>query len=309
MALPAPHEAPRCADFTRDLAVDPGGTAIRADVLIAAELPLPWPKPVFDHPALAGVRDAMVTSARPSRVLAAVPRDTGALEVVRHERIDGGSRRTALRTDLAGLAATVIALLEGDVDQGEPVGEHHPEREVWICTQGSHDSCCGSDGTRLALDVEERFQDVVVRRVSHTGGHRFAPTALTLPDGRMWGYLDPDGLAAILRRDGDPASVADRCRGWWGAETGPAQVAERGLLWHTGWTWELAPRWTETVSQVDDVTIVDVHAGERPDGSPLASWRSRVGVARQVATIACRAPGGQPAKPALEYELLDFEPL
>ena len=288
--LPAVDETMRCADHARGLALDPAGTAIQADVLIAAEVPLPWPKPVFAHEALAGVREAMGTSPVPARVLAAVPRDPAlGLDVVAYHREPWGAERQVWRTDEAGVAATAVALLEGEqpTHADDVTSDVAHVAEVWICTQGSHDLCCGSDGTRFAADVDGQWDDVVVRRVSHTGGHRFAPTAVTLPDGRMWAYLDPDGLRDILTRGGDAASVADRCRGWWGAPTGPAQVAERALLVHEGWTWEQAPRTAEVVGEADGVVTVEVTAGE----GGLRTWIAQVRAGREVPTIACRYGG------------------
>lgn len=305
--LPAADETMRCADHARGVALDPVGSAVQADVLVAAEVPLPWPKPVFAHRALPGVREAMAASHVPSRALAAVPRDPDlGLDVVAYVRRPWGATREVWRTDEAGLAEAAVALLGGRRPSGadDVSAEAHHVAEVWICTQGSHDMCCGSDGTRFASDVDGRWDDVVVRRVSHTGGHRFAPTALTLPDGRMWAYLDPDGLQDILTRTGDAASVADRCRGWWGAPTGPAQVAERALLIHEGWTWEQAPRTVEIVGEADGVVTVQVTAGE----GGLRTWVAEVRVAREVPSIACRAPGGLPAKPGVEWELIDFHP-
>ena len=305
--LPASDETMRCADHARSVALDPAGTAIRADVLIAAEVPLPWPKPVFAHAALAGVRDAMAQSPVPARVLAAVPRDADrGLDVVAYTREPWGAARQAWRTDEAGVAAVATALLAGTEPPGADnvTDELDHVAEVWICTQGSHDLCCGSDGTRFAGDVDDLWDDVVVRRVSHTGGHRFAPTAVTLPDGRMWAYLDPDGLREVLTRAGDASSVADRCRGWWGADTGPAQVAERALLIEEGWTWEAAPRSATVIDEVDGVATVHVTAGE----GGLRTWVAQVRRGREVPTIACRAPGGLPAKPGVEWELIDFHP-
>lgn len=301
--LPAEDESVRCADFTRGLEVDPGGTAIRADRLIVAETPLPWPKPVFGHPLLADVPDLVAAAAVPTRVLAAVPeRDPDHLAVVAYDRVAGGAVRSAWTADEATLGATLRAVVHGDEPEAaEPVVEATPVAEVWICAQGSHDLCCGADGTRLAMDIADRWDDVVVRRVSHTGGHRFAPTAITLPDGRMWAYLDPTGLHEILTRTGDPAALAERCRGWWGAAPGPAQVAERALLGMAGWAWELAPRSAEVVDETDGVTTVRLEAGE----PPARVWHARVRVARNVPTIACRAPGGLPAKPGVEFELID----
>ncbi len=305
--LPAEDQAVRCADHARALAVDPAGSAIRADLLVAAEVPLPWPKPVFAHELLAGVPDVVAHAPAPTRVLAAVPSapDDG-VQVIAYRRAPWGGQRQVWRTTPDALNATVTSVVAGHepTDADDVTSAHAHVAEVWICTQGSHDMCCGADGTRLAGDVDDRWDDVVVRRVSHTGGHRFAPTAITLPDGRMWAYLDPDGLASVLTRSGDAADVADRCRGWWGADTGPAQVAERALLSHEGWTWEQAPRTAEIVDETDQGVVVRVTAGE----GGLRSWLALVGRGRPVPTIACREPGGQPAKPGTEYRLLDFHP-
>ncbi|MEM7288173.1 MAG: sucrase ferredoxin [Actinomycetota bacterium] len=305
--LPAADETMRCADHARGVALDPVGTAIRADLLIAADVPLPWPKPVFAHDALGGVKEAMGATEVPARVLASVPRrPEQGLEVTAYERRPWGAQRQVWRTDQDGLAEVTIALIEGRrPTMGEDITDESMHvAEVWICTQGSHDLCCGSDGTRFAADVEGTWDDVVVRRVSHTGGHRFAPTAVTLPDGRMWAYLDPGGLRDVLTRSGDASTVADRCRGWWGADTGPAQVAERALLLEEGWTWEQAPRTAEVIGEADGVVTVQVTAGE--DG--LRTWIAEVRAGREVPTIACRAPGGLPAKPGVEWELIDFRP-
>ena len=55
------------------------------------------------------------------------------------------------------------------------------------------DRCCGSLGTALAqellADPLQLGDDVRVWRTSHTGGHRFAPTALVLPQGTVVGLL------------------------------------------------------------------------------------------------------------------------
>ena len=84
----------------------------------------------------------------------------------------------------------------------EPIPEHagfvltgvgRDERAVLICTQGSHDVCCGSEGTRLAADFEAVLRayssqsddvadnlptstgQVTVYRVSHTGATGLPP--------------------------------------------------------------------------------------------------------------------------------------
>ena len=310
-ALPTASETVRCSDYARSIAVDPVGTAIRADLLVAVEVPRPWPKPVARHPMLAGVDVAVAAAPAPTRVLASVPGgDAEVMHVVAYRRTPGSSQvqRRVWRCAAPVVAATTVAIIEGrDPADADEVLDAAPHAEVWICTQGSHDMCCGSDGTRLAQAIEGRWSDVTVRCVSHTGGHRFAPTAITLPDGRMWANLDVDSLEGVLRRDDDPtvmAGLAARCRGWWGADVGPAQVAEREVFAATGWVWETAPRRAEVVATDGDVTTVRVTAG---DGD-LVSWLVRVAPTRSVPTISCRAPGGLPAKPGVEYGVVDIHP-
>lgn len=307
--LPAADESVRCADFTRGLQVDPGGSAIRADLMVAVETPLPWPKPVFQHVALLGLDAVMASAPQPTRILAAVPlgrSGSDVLSVVSYERaadpLDPPQRRE-WHTDVASLADTVRAVVNGtevlgadEVVLDEPAGP-----EIWICTQGTHDLCCGADGMRLAQAVSAAWGGVTVRRVSHTGGHRFAPTALTLPDGRMWAYADIDALDAVVTRSSVTTGLADRCRGWWGVETGGAQVAERAVWARFGWDWPGGS--VAEVRAVDGVVTYAV-TGRTTDGT-ARSFEVDVAIGREVPSITCRAPGGLPAKPGREFHVHD----
>ena len=137
-----------------------------------------------------------------------------------------------------------------------------------------------------------------VFRVSHTGGHRFAPTAMTLPDGRMWAYLGADTVADVVTASGDAADLAQYCRGWWGADRGPAQVAERAVFAQLGFAIDHARR---TVTEVSDGSyLVDIDVVDDAAGGP-SSWSVAVELVREVPTISCRKPGGQPIKKAQEY--------
>ena len=77
-------------------------------------------------------------------------------------------------------------------------------------------------------------------RGSHTGGHRFSPTLIDLPDGRSWGRLDATDLATILRRDAPPASLAGRYRGLGTLPSYYERLAEAALFMDAGWAWTAA---------------------------------------------------------------------
>ena len=79
--------------------------------------------------------------------------------------------------------------------------------------------------------------DVTLWRTSHLGGHRFAPTALLLPGGTLWGHLDAATGAQIVRGDGDPALLAPLLRGTCGLPEGGVQLLEQHAFATLGWSW------------------------------------------------------------------------
>ena len=150
----------------------------------------------------------METSLGLTRVLAVVPNnDEPGIGVLIYQRDEIGAKSWAFSPQnpsaLAQFASDIVTMtpdqLATTTESLDP-----PDLAVLICTQGSHDICCGSEGTKLADELEQRAPGLNVFRVSHTGGHRFAPTAMTLPDGRMWAYLDADTTLSILELTGQP---------------------------------------------------------------------------------------------------------
>ncbi len=297
--LPDVGASQRCADHARSIAVDPGGTAISAKAIILVETPRPWPKPVFDHQLLAGLGSTMDLHLGAARVLAAEPRtEQTTPRVTTYERGEVGAISNVFEpTDRDAL----LDLFDQFANEfPSRVTDHRskdlaPELAVLVCTQGSHDICCGSDGVRFANDLELAAPGLAVFRVSHTGGHRFAPTAMTLPDGRMWANLDVAATLSILDLTGDAAELTARCRGWWGATTGPAQIAELAMLAEMGWDLDMLPREVDAIA-TDDGWRVDLTIAREP-------WVVDVIAGRVVPTIKCRAEGGLPAKQAQEYEV------
>ena len=39
-----------CSQYSKEIGLNPRGTALNIDAVLLVEVPLPWPKPVFDHP-------------------------------------------------------------------------------------------------------------------------------------------------------------------------------------------------------------------------------------------------------------------
>ena len=82
--------------------------------------------------------------------------------------LDWGALARGSRALVAGLAARVRAA-------GEPT--------LLVCTNGRRDVCCAVRGRPLAAHAA-RVAPGRAWEVSHTGGHRFAPTAVLLPWGQ-----------------------------------------------------------------------------------------------------------------------------
>ena len=110
-----------------------------------------------------------------------------------------------------------------------------------VCGHGRRDVCCGSQGTALVTGCPRdpaRFGGTVrLWRTSHTGGHRFAPTAIVLPQGTVWAYLDADALRRITFRQGPLDDLLPRYRGCAGVGPAAVQALEREAFAEVGWEW------------------------------------------------------------------------
>lgn len=74
-------------------------------------------------------------------------------------------------------------------------GSRTQEPLFLICTHSGRDACCAVHGRSLidSMPASERIWEC-----SHLGGHRFAPTAISLPDGYVYGRLDVTSATSIV---------------------------------------------------------------------------------------------------------------
>jgi hypothetical protein len=254
----------RCVDQARGLEADPAGTAVHAPAVLLVEVPLPWPKDVADHPVLAGGVAALAAGLG-ARLQGMVPGPARAARgealVVLHRSGDGGFRgyeRHSVVAEAGDLAAGVRAVAASTTPE--------PARDVLVCGHGSRDRCCGSPGTALHASAAAGARpEMQVHRTSHLGGHRFAPTAVVLPEGTAWAWLDDALLGAIVDRRVPPAALLDHYRGSLAMPHPAVQVAEGAVFAAIGWGWLDHARRGEVVAAEPDRWTV------RIDGSG-ASW-------------------------------------
>jgi len=127
------------------------------------------------------------------------------------------------------------ALRAGDRDavrRSLPTLRPSPQAQLLVCTNGARDLCCAVVGRPVAL-AGAALRPGRVWEVTHTSGHRFAPTAVLLPAGTLHGRLDATRAAALLAAADRDETVLAGCRGrstW----PGPGQVAELAVREATG---------------------------------------------------------------------------
>jgi Sucrase/ferredoxin-like len=125
--------------------------------------------------------------------------------------------------------ADPATLLDLDFElPGKPVHAGGPP--LLVCTNGRRDTCCALSGRALAawLAEDEATDTDSIWESDHLGGHRFAPTAVVLPTGYVYGRLDGPAARAILRDAAAGRGGGPLCRGrstW----SRPGQAAELAL--------------------------------------------------------------------------------
>lgn len=187
-------------------------------------------------------------------------------------------------------------------------------RDLLVCTHGAVDAACGKFGYPLYRALRETYAahsegQLRAWRVSHFGGHIFAPTMLDMPGGRYWAFLDAEKVEQVVRRSGNPARLRGHYRGWSGLERPFLQVAERELFIELGWAWLDYLKSGQVLAQ--DEGRPNAHGGvartwaevridyASPDGRVRGAYEARVEVERKIEAIP--STGGSETHPYPQY--------
>lgn len=212
------------------------GTAPYARLWVLLERPGPWGRDALTEShlpvdvgralaALAGSRPVRVGLIRSvgahadtssgARTLLLARTDSGASWISARSVLDVGSLPSLLDVDALLGAENAPAHLPGEQLPA-------PTNALLVCTNAKRDQCCAVLGRPMASSMATAAgAGTQVWETSHTGGHRFAPTFVSLPDGYLFG--GPDAESRSL----------DACRGR--SSLPPAgQVAELAVLRHVG---------------------------------------------------------------------------
>ena len=289
----------RCSTVTASLHEPAAGTATISERFVLVELPNPWPKPIAAHPVFASLESPKKRlSENGARVLGIGGQSTtpDRHRVITYVKtLTGGYEGVSTEVSADELFITVLDAVDGAV-----VGEPVDGTDLLICTQGSHDRCCGRLGTLLYVDVHDRYgDDVRVWRTTHTGGHRFAPTGITLPTGLNWAALDVVLLDTIIEQRSELADVAQHIRGRSAMLNRATQIADVAMMREFGWAW--LDRAVSFESTADDagLNVMVSH------GDASATVRLRSGPPFPVPK--CGLPLGQARKETPQFTIESIE--
>jgi hypothetical protein len=201
------------------------------------------------------------------------------------------------RTVEAGSLAEVAAELINEGPAVKTPADEGPEViDLLVCTHGRRDACCGARGMELVSELSGHSllgpgTGVRLWRTSHTGGHRFAPTAIVLPAGTMWAWADPALLRAAALGEGEVWPWIDRYRGCATVGSPAQQAVERAVLAEVGWDLLGALR---KVSDLGDGIV-------RLESELGGTWEAAVREGRRVPQPDCRTPPELAKKQSVEW--------
>ncbi|MBN2469171.1 MAG: hypothetical protein JXN59_00500 [Anaerolineae bacterium] len=191
-----------CSDCSRAAGEQVFGTAPVADVWLALEYRRLWSRKALEDnglpPAVQARLGAEIAGARTRPLLIRQP---GRLDsdrlffVAVVDEVAPRLYRFALKNHADLLALDLPAIVAGD---GRYADHLVSEPLYLVCTNGKRDRACSRDGLPV-------FQALAAQvpagawQSTHLGGHRFAATLLTLPDGMSYGYLTPRDVEPLVR--------------------------------------------------------------------------------------------------------------
>ncbi len=254
-----------CNVLAMQKGLDPAGSAGDFEDAVVVEIPLPWKNDMYEKAGslpqevidllqlwLKRYHEGIPYNHRPL-MIAPDPAYSrrGFRRVMYYLRPPGAFARYEKLEYLvpeSEYGALIWSLFEAkdDLSRFEPYRDHAGAvaRDILVCTHGTVDAACAKFGFPLynLLRKQHANDQVRVWRVSHFGGHVFAPTLMDMPLGHYWAYVEPPQAAQIVAQRGPVEILRGHYRGWAGLEYGFMQAAEREMWQREGWHWFDTPK-------------------------------------------------------------------
>ncbi len=140
--------------------------------------------------------------------------------------------------------------------QNWEIKTHKNVNELFICTHGARDQCCGKYGLQLYQEFEtqpnqKRTSQFRIWKSSHIGGHRYAPTFYEAPSMRWYGLFNKKDIPDFLNREEAKFNIANNYRGMSGIINKYALLAENELFKKYSWNWLKAENKNYEVTGID----------------------------------------------------------
>ena len=206
------------------------GSASHYPLWLAVDCPKPWNSKIQKSTgfpeAARGAVEALLTSGMEFGLIGRVPAAAaGSLSVY---RFDGVFREARISLDDEAALMTLARA------EWEGLTWSAPGRALYVCTHGSRDNCCARLGVPLLQALRDLRSDLQLWEASHLGGHRFAPTLLAFPSGRLYGRVSPSHAGPFLAALADESpTLVPWLRGH-SAYSSPLQIIEAALLGRCG---------------------------------------------------------------------------
>lgn len=300
-----------CNCVAQQRGLEPVGYAGGFTDAIVIEIPLPWKIDMYEQPGVLTQEliDLMAlwlteyneTGKYPHSSLAIAPDPEysreGYRRVMFYTRPDGlfsHFQKVEYQVPEHLLGKLIWALYQAPENLSEfeqyRASEADAIRDLLVCTHGTVDAACAKFGFPLFKYMRTHLADDSLRvwRVSHFGGHVFAPTLMDMPIGHYWAYVEKSQAEQIVLRSGDVSAMRGYYRGWAGAENSFEQTIEFTLWQKHGWSWFDYAKRTETLSQ--DTDTDDPKWGEvrltylDPSGDMQQTCEGRVEVYKHIQT-------------------------
>ncbi|WP_414620784.1 sucrase ferredoxin [Calothrix sp. CCY 0018] len=249
-----------CSAVSKANGEDLIGTADTCDYWLIMEIPQPWPQEIFqENPtlkSLMGLFQELVFQhgIKLKPILIAPDREysnpgfTRVFYYYRPAKLFSRFEKQEFIVPENKAADLVTAIFKQLIQQPNDLSEFKQYqqqtshiRELMVCTHTQVDLACGRFGTPIYRQLRKEYAPASngklrVWQTTHFGGHQFAPTLIDLPQGCLWGHLEPDVLDLLIHRNGSVSGLCKYYRGWTGLSQFE-QIAEREIWIQFGWSW------------------------------------------------------------------------
>ena len=209
MATSTQSDFQLCSVISKENGETPIGSASNAEYWLFIEVRPPWPRNVWEAktlpPPLVKAVETIRTSSLNIKALGIEPdkeyskRNHTRVMLYRRPNVPFAGFEKAEYLVPDEMAPNLVEALFAAPKDLIPFMTYRQDtnhlREMFVCTHGSHDVCCGQQGFPL-YDILRKMKPAQAKmpirawRVSHLGGHKFAATLADFPYGQMWGHFE-----------------------------------------------------------------------------------------------------------------------